>query len=27
VELSFTQIRESTGRSDDYCAAIVDAIL
>ena len=27
VELSFTQIRESTGRSDNYCAAIVDAIL
>ncbi len=27
VELSFTQIGESTGRSDSYCAAIVDAIL
>lgn len=26
VELSFTQIKGSTGRSDDYCAAIVDAI-
>ena len=26
VELSFTQIKESTGRSDDYCAAVIDAI-
>jgi hypothetical protein len=26
VELSFTQIKGSTGRSDDYCAAIIDAI-
>ena len=26
VELSFTQIKGSTGRSDDYCPAIVDAI-
>jgi hypothetical protein len=27
VELSFTQIKGSTGRSDDYCAAIIDTIL
>jgi len=27
VELSFTQIKGSTGRSDDYCEAIIDAIL
>lgn len=26
VELSFEQIKGSTGRSDDYCAAVVDAI-
>jgi hypothetical protein len=26
VELSFEQIKGSTGRSDDYCAAIVDVI-
>jgi hypothetical protein len=26
VELSFTQIKGSTGRSDDYCAATIDAI-
>jgi hypothetical protein len=26
VELSFTQIKGSTGRSDDYCEAIIDAI-
>lgn len=27
VELSFTQIKGSTGRSDDFCAAVIDAIL
>ena len=27
VELSFTLIKGSTGRSDDYCAAIIDTIL
>lgn len=27
VELSFEQIKGSTGRSDDYCTAIIDAIL
>ncbi|HEX6150769.1 hypothetical protein [Nocardioides sp.] len=27
VELSFTQIKGSTGRSDDYCTAIINAIL
>ena len=27
VELSSTQIKGSTGRSDDYCQAIIDAIL
>jgi len=26
TELSFTQVRDSTGRTDDYCAAIIDAI-
>lgn len=26
VELSFEQIKGSTGRSDDYCAAIIDTI-
>jgi hypothetical protein len=26
VELSFAQIKGSTGRSDDYCAAIIDTI-
>jgi hypothetical protein len=26
TELSFTQIKGSTGRSDDYCEAIIDAI-
>ena len=27
VELSFTQVKGSTGRTDDYCAAIVDTLL
>jgi hypothetical protein len=27
VELSFTQVKGSTGRSDDYCAAVIDTIL
>jgi hypothetical protein len=27
VELSFTQIKGSTGRSDDYCTAVIDTIL
>ena len=27
VELSFTQIKGSTGRSDDYCTAIINSIL
>ena len=27
IELSFTQIKGSTGRTDDYCAAIIDTIL
>ncbi|MGH3119264.1 MAG: hypothetical protein ACRDQ2_19550 [Gaiellales bacterium] len=27
VELSFTPIKGSTGRSDDYCEAIIDTIL
>jgi len=26
TELSLTQVRDSTGRTDDYCAAIIDAI-
>jgi hypothetical protein len=26
VELDFTQIRESTGRSDDFCEAAVPAL-
>ena len=26
IELSFTQIKGSTGRTDDYCEAIIDAI-
>ena len=26
VQLSFTQIKDSTGRTDDYCAATIDAI-
>lgn len=25
--LSFTQIKDSTGRTDDYCAAIIDTVL
>ena len=27
IELSFTQIKGSTGRTDDYCEAIIDSIL
>jgi hypothetical protein len=27
TELSFTQVKGSTGRSDDYCEAIIHSIL